>query len=82
MKDFTLPPFVVEALGRVARIGVRAAAKAVESVLEDVGDAARDVGDVANNVAKKTDRAKQGLGAIPRERERRPTRERPNDWDQ
>jgi hypothetical protein len=50
-----------DSLATLGRIGVRAVAKAAESVLEDVDR-------VAENVSKKTKKARSGLGNIPRER--------------
>lgn len=50
-----------DSLATLGRIGVRAVAKAAESVLEDVGTA-------AEKVAHKTRKARSGLGKIPRER--------------
>jgi hypothetical protein len=50
-----------EGLYTLGRIGVRAVAKAAESVLEDVDR-------VAENVSKKTKKARSGLGKLPRER--------------
>jgi hypothetical protein len=57
----SLPPAAKETLALLGRIGVRAVGKFAESVLEDISDA-------AETVAKKTKRAKNGLGKIPRER--------------
>lgn len=59
-----LPPAVLDTLSFLGRVGVRALGKAAESVLEDVGT-------VAEDVAKKTKKARSGLGGIPRERRRR-----------
>lgn len=50
-----------EGLYTMGRIGVRAMAKAAESILEDVGA-------VADNVSHKTRKVKNGLGKFPRER--------------
>jgi hypothetical protein len=55
------PSLLRDVLGTLGRIGVRAVAKAAESVLEDVGT-------VAENVTKKTHKVRKGLGRIPRER--------------
>ena len=49
-----------ESLYTLGRIGVRAVAKAAESVLEDVDR-------VAENVSKKTKKVRSGLGKLPRE---------------
>jgi hypothetical protein len=50
-----------DGLATLGRIGVRAAAKAAESVLDDIGN-------VAEKVVHRTRKAKSGLGRIPRER--------------